>query len=1333
MAVNRILLVFLLYCLILASADYVRMCYFTNWAQYRKAPAKFFPEDIDPLLCTHAIFAFAGMEGNRLIPIEWNDEDSEYSDGMYTRFIKLKERNPQLKCLIAVGGWNFGVKKMSDMLATETNRLEFISTSIEFLRKKGFDGLDLDFEYPGARGSPVVDKQRYANLVKEMRESFDIETLESNKPRLLLTAAVCAGKTIVENGYDVPKVSGYLDYINLMAYDMHGGWDKYVGHNAPLFPREAEQNFQKQLNVEYAAKFWVFKGCPKRKLVIGLGTYGRSFTLTNEEDHELGAKALGGGEQGPYTGEAGFMAYYEVCEVMRNGATRYWDDEAKIPYIVAGDQWIGYDDPESLRHKVNFIKEEDYAGYMMWAIDLDDFYDGCGTGKYPLLHAMMATITCYGTACQVPPLPPIIAPTVPPEGSIPKEPAFQCGAKSAGYYRDTRVCTKFHYCTGGVDFGVQACPKGQVFYDGCQCCDFPERLPQGDKCAQKALAEANKLKNQPIRNGPPEGGYKRVCYYTNWAQYREPPAKFLPEDIDPLLCTHIVYAFANMEDHKLTPLDWNDPDSESGLGMFSRVNGLKAKNPGLKTLIAIGGWSFGTEKMTAMLATRENRATFVRSAVDFVQEYNFDGLDLDFEYPGARGSPAADRERFTSLCKELRQAFDSVSLRQGGNAASKLLLTAAVAGGKWAIDGGYEVAELGKVLDSIHLLTYDLHGSWESITGHNAPLYPHSGEWGAHRFQNVEWVANYWVELGAPREKIVIGMGTYGRSFTLAGVAKTVGSAASGPGVAGPYTGEAGFMAYYEVCTKVADGVTRFWNEEQQVPYLAVGNQWVGYDDEKSLRIKVNWLKKNGFGGWMTWCLDLDDFGGICGGANYPLHRALKSELFACDQMACETNETTEQPASVSEPPGPQSPADPEPGQLPPGINPYQKPKVEQPVVPSYQKPQETTTTPKPRETGLPKLNASEISKRSFKKVCYFSGEAKRRANPWNLQPITIDPFLCTHIVFTYAKLDKNELKANETTDELLYKTINSLKDANKNLKTIISIGGSETDQEIFATMLAYSETRYHFSQSAVEFMKRRNFDGLELSFHYKNSDTTMLNDMKDKYSLLIQELQEAFTSDATSFERPRFLLSVAIPAKKDRIDTIYDLLKIASHVDFVSLQTYNFHCHEEEHTVHASPLYASSREIPPDQVLNVNWAASYIVQHGVPAQKIMINIPTYGTTYTLQDTSEYMLGAEAIGPGSAGKYLHEVGTQAYFEICQCLIWGGTSHWDDDQLVPYIVDGAQWIGYENERSIQEKVKWMKEHGFGGIAIWSIDQDDFKGFCGDGRFPLLRYANLAIET
>lgn len=104
----------------------------------------------------------------------------------------------------------------------------------------------------------------------------------------------------------------YLDFINLMAYDFHGKWERETGHNAPLYASSLDSEWQKQLSVDNAASMWVRLGAPKEKLIIGMPTYGRSFTLSNSANFRVHAPASGGGKAGEYTKESGFLAYYEV-------------------------------------------------------------------------------------------------------------------------------------------------------------------------------------------------------------------------------------------------------------------------------------------------------------------------------------------------------------------------------------------------------------------------------------------------------------------------------------------------------------------------------------------------------------------------------------------------------------------------------------------------------------------------------------------------------------------------------------------------------------------------------------------------------------------------------------------------------------------------------------------------------------------------------------------------------------------------------------------------------------------------------------------------------------
>lgn len=289
------------------SDGYKLVCYYTNWSQYRPKKGKFLPENIDPFLCTHVIFAFGWIKDGKLSSFEANDVSGDGKLGLYQRVVGLKAKNPKLKVMLAIGGWSFGTAKFKEVAETRFSRQTFIFSAIPFLRQHNFDGLDVDWEYPKAS-----DRDNFSAYLKELREAFEFEAEETGNERLLLSAAVPVGPDNVRGGYDVPAVAKYLDFINLMAYDFHGKWEKQAGHNAPLFAPSSDSEWRKQLSVSFAAKMWTRLGTPKEKLVIGMPTYGRSFTLSDRSQYIVNSPAKDGGKAGEYTREAGFLSYYEV-------------------------------------------------------------------------------------------------------------------------------------------------------------------------------------------------------------------------------------------------------------------------------------------------------------------------------------------------------------------------------------------------------------------------------------------------------------------------------------------------------------------------------------------------------------------------------------------------------------------------------------------------------------------------------------------------------------------------------------------------------------------------------------------------------------------------------------------------------------------------------------------------------------------------------------------------------------------------------------------------------------------------------------------------------------
>ncbi|XP_023933224.1 chitotriosidase-1-like [Lingula anatina] len=241
-------------------------------------------------------------------------------------------------------------------------------------------------------------------------------------------------------------------------------------------------------------------------------------------------------------------------------------------------------------------------------------------------------------------------------------------------------------------------------------------------------------------------GYKRVCYYTNWSQYRtDDSIKFFPANINASLCTHIIYAFANISAGGLKPDQWNDVLAKPNIGMYAKVNNLKVNNPDLKVLLAVGGWEMGTAPFIAVSTTREKRQNFISGTVQFLRQHDFDGLDYDWEFPDADS-----KSNFTALLKETNEKFESEAAATG---KKKLILSAAVATGKWALEqGGYEVEEVSRSVDFINLMTYDFHElgpAQEKRLVPNAALFSGDGENDAMAPQNVDYAVKMWIEKGA--------------------------------------------------------------------------------------------------------------------------------------------------------------------------------------------------------------------------------------------------------------------------------------------------------------------------------------------------------------------------------------------------------------------------------------------------------------------------------------------------------------------------------------------------------------------------------------------------------
>jgi len=387
----------------------------------------------------------------------------------------------------------------------------------------------------------------------------------------------------------------------------------------------------------------------------------------------------------------------------------------------------------------------------------------------------------------------------------------------------------------------------------------------------------------------PSGGNKRVIgYFTQWGIYgRNYQVKDIEASGSAGYLTHINYAFGNVRNNRcevgvIQPS--NEATGEGGdafadysksfgagqsvdgvgdtwdqplRGNWNQLKKLKAKHPGLKVLISLGGWTWS--RGFASAARPENRQAFVASCVDAYIRGNlpvtdgaggtgaaagvFDGIDIDWEYPAACGltcGTAEERQNFTALLAEFRRQLNAV--RPG------LLLTLAVGAGVDKVRVTDPNLYVGSV-DYINVMTYDFHGTWDAKTNHHSALFssPADPSTGDQRFYNTNDAIQAFLDRGVPAAKLNVGIGFYGRGWT--GV-PNVNNGLYQSGSAAPGTYEAGNEDYKVLRGRAG---TSYVDAQARAHWKYDGNTFWSYDNPALVTEKMSYVKVQGLGGAFFW------------------------------------------------------------------------------------------------------------------------------------------------------------------------------------------------------------------------------------------------------------------------------------------------------------------------------------------------------------------------------------------------------------------------------------------------------------------------------------------------
>ncbi|KAE8718885.1 hypothetical protein F3Y22_tig00109987pilonHSYRG00158 [Hibiscus syriacus] len=324
-------------------------------AGYWSADTEFPVSDIDSTLFTHLFCAFADInpQTNRVTV-------SPVNQPRFSSFTStVRSRNPNVRTLLSIGGGNSSPVDFASMARQAISRKSFIDSSINLARSYNFHGLDLDWERPSTR----TEMDNLGLLLNEWRAALNYESAVTGRPKLLLSAALFYNSYYNSLLHPIQAIRNSLDWINVMAYDFYApGWSTVTGPPAALF------NSDTQVSGDYGIQSWIQSGIPANKLVMGFPFYGRAWRIVNANNH---------GFFEPTSGAAitpdGAAGYGQIREfIAQNNAVEVYNATVVSNYCYNGTTWIGYDDTQSIRAKVSYVKQNGLLGYYAWHVGADD-------------------------------------------------------------------------------------------------------------------------------------------------------------------------------------------------------------------------------------------------------------------------------------------------------------------------------------------------------------------------------------------------------------------------------------------------------------------------------------------------------------------------------------------------------------------------------------------------------------------------------------------------------------------------------------------------------------------------------------------------------------------------------------------------------------------------------------------------------------------------------------------------------------------------------------------------------------------------------------------------
>ncbi|WP_205510535.1 glycosyl hydrolase family 18 protein [Longitalea arenae] len=539
-----------------------------------------------------------------------------------------------VKVMASIGGWSM-CKHYPEVAADAAKRAKFIANCKELIAM-GFDGIDFDWEYPNDAGMNIehystADYNNFATLLEELRAAIG-----SSK---LITSCFAASPAKL-SGFNWTRMNSVLNYMNMMTYDYNGGWSNKAGHNAPLYdyPGMEYQGFSLDGTVRGIRNL----GINMSKVNLGAPFYGRGVITSGAA--ALNAPTTKRAEtvqpDGPIQTCADFTnwqrdlwdgtpPYSYILQATGSGSgwTDHWDDVAKVPYKTKGNYFLSYDNERSIEAKAQYIKDQGLAGVIIWQVygDMTEMTSStvakgklifCPNTKSKLVNKINQVFANGSTGGNQAPTVSVTAPADNATFTAPASITLMANAADV----DGNI-TKVEFFNGSTPIGSATTSPYTVNWNNVTAGSYSVTAIATDNSGATTTSSAIALTVNPDNGGGNGGNKVIVGYWHNWGTTTGTPPYIRLRDVNPKYNV-IQIAFGVTAGDQATVSF--TPEGTSVADFKADIATLQSQ--GRKVLLSLGG-----ENGVLQLPTAAAKTAFVNSMKSLMDQYNFDGFDIDLE------------------------------------------------------------------------------------------------------------------------------------------------------------------------------------------------------------------------------------------------------------------------------------------------------------------------------------------------------------------------------------------------------------------------------------------------------------------------------------------------------------------------------------------------------------------------------------------------------------------------------------------------------------------------------------------------------------------------------